>query len=68
MSNNLFSAMSNFNNPYAQMIGEIMNFAKTLNGNPQQMVQNLLNTGAMSQTEFNRFTKIAQQIVPFMGK
>ncbi len=68
MSNRLFQAMGNVGNPYAQMIGEINKFAQLIKGDPQQMVQRLLDTGEMSQAEFNRLSQTAQQIAPFMGK
>ena len=32
------------------------------NTNPQQMVQNLLNSGKMSQAQFNQYRNIANQI------
>lgn len=68
MSNRLFQAMGNIGNPYAQLTGEINKFAQSINGNPQQMVQRLLDTGEMSQAEFNRLSQMARQIAPFIGK
>lgn len=68
MSNKLFQAMGNIGNPYAQFTSEINKFAQSIKGNPQQMVQRLLDTGEMSQSEFNRLSQMAQQIVPFMSK
>ena len=39
------------------------NFQRNFNGaNPQQMVQNLLNNGKMTQEQFNQFRTIANQI------
>lgn len=67
MANNLYRTFGNTANPYAQMIDEISKFGQSLKGNPQQMVQNLLHSGQMSQHEFNRLTQIAQQIMPFMA-
>lgn len=40
-------------------------FARTFqngNSNPQQMVQNLLNSGRMTQDQFNQFRNIANQL------
>lgn len=37
-------------------------FARNFQGNPQQMVQNLLNTGKMTQSQFNQFRNIANQL------
>lgn len=67
MSNKLFQAMANQMNPYAQIVGEINKFAQTIKGNPQQMVQRLLDTGEMSQADYNKFAQMAQQIMPLLG-
>lgn len=55
--------------------GGMMNFMTQLNqfqqgiqGNPQQMVQNLLQNGQMSQEQYNWFSGMAQQIMPFMRR
>lgn len=37
-------------------------FKSTFQGNPQQQVQGLLNSGRMSQTQFNQLQKMAQQL------
>lgn len=68
MSNKLFQTIGNQMNPYAQIVGEINKFAQSIKGSPQQMVQRLLNTGEMSQSDFNKYAQMAQQIAPFMGK
>lgn len=65
MSNKLFQAMGG--NPYAQMMGQIGQFAQTLKGDPKQMVMQLLNSGKMSQDEFNKLAQQARQIAPFFG-
>lgn len=68
MSNKLYQAVGqNQMNPYAQMVGEIDKFAQSIKGNPQQMVQKLLDFGEMSQKTFNELTQMARQIAPFMG-
>jgi hypothetical protein len=54
-------------NPFQQIINEAKEFRKTFNGNPKDEVQRLLNTGAMSQAQFNQLSQIAQQIVGAMG-
>lgn len=70
MSNRLFQAIGQnaMPNQFSQMMGELNKFAQTIKGNPQQMVQRLLDTGEMSQSEYNRLAQMAQQISPFMGK
>lgn len=70
MANNLFNAMNNqiANNPFAQIIREAQNLKNTFNGNPREEVQKLLNSGAMSQQQFNKYSQIAQQVMQMMGK
>lgn len=52
----------------SQIIEQAKQMRKTFNGNPQQVVQNLLNSGELSQADFNRYSQVAQQVVQFMGK
>lgn len=68
MSNPLYNNFSNNQvNPFAQLIQEARNFKNTFKGSPKDEVQRLLNSGAMSQQDFNRFSQIAQQVVQAMG-
>ena len=68
MPNPLFNAMSNQLNPMADLIRQARDFRKQFTGNPKQEVERLLQTGQMSQSDFNRFSQIAQQIVQAMGE
>lgn len=47
------------NNP---MLQQIMNFKKTFSGNPQQMVQQMINSGRISQTQINQLAQQADEI------
>ena len=68
MANNLFTSMQMQNaNPFQQIINEAKEFKKTFNGNAREEVQKLLNSGAMTQEQFNHYSQIAQQIVNAMG-
>ena len=49
-------------NPMQQLIAEARQLKQTMQ-NPRAEVERLLQTGAMSQSQFNRFSQIAQQIV-----
>lgn len=51
----------------SQIIEQAKQMRKTFNGNPQQVVQNLLNSGRMSQSQFNQLSQIANQVVQAMG-
>ena len=41
---------------------------RTMSGNPREIVQCLLNSGQMSQAEFNRLMPMAQQIAAMMPR
>lgn len=61
MPNALFSA---FGNQTAQpnmmnMVTKFNQFKNSLQGDPKQIVQNLLNTGKMSQEQFNQLSNMA---------
>ena len=68
MSNPLFNMMGKQSNPMADLIRQARNFKNQFNGNPRQEVERLLQAGAMSQQDFNRFSQIAQQVVQAMGE
>lgn len=55
----MFGGMQNFQNQFNQFKQQIGN------QNPQQMVQQLLDSGRMSQQQFNQLSQMANQI---MGK
>lgn len=55
------------NNQMSQMMGEISKFARAIKGDPQQMVMQLLNSGQMSQNDFNKYAQMAGQIAPLFG-
>ena len=67
MSNSLFDQFGRQNNPLEQLAQQARDFRRQFSGNPRQEVERLLRTGAMSQQDFNRYSKIAQQVVQMMG-
>ena len=68
MPNPIYNAMANQNNPFMQIIQEAQNLKNTFKGNPREEVQKLLNSGELSQADFNRYSQIAQQVMQMMGK
>ena len=44
------------------MMQQLMNFRKNFTGNPQQMVQNLINSGRISQDKVNQLAQQANEI------
>ena len=67
MSNSLFNQFGRQNNPLEQLAQQAREFRRQFSGNPRQEVERLLQTGAMSQQDFNRYSQIAQQVVQMMG-
>ena len=68
MSNPLYNNFSNQSNPMVDIIRQARDFRKQFTGNPRQEVERLLQTGRMSQQQFNQFSQIAQQVVQAMGE
>ena len=63
MSNPLFSALGGQQmNPMAQLVADAKRLKQTMQ-NPRAEVERLVQTGQMSQQDFNRYSQIAQQIV-----
>ena len=67
MRNALFTAL-NGNNPQnmapmQQLIADAKRMKQTFTGNPKEEVQKLLNSGAMSQDQFNQYAQIANQLI-----
>ena len=56
-----------FNNPM-QMIQQFNQFRQTFQGDPRQQVQNLLNSGQMSQEQFNQLSSMAQMFQQLIGR
>ena len=67
MANKLFNQFGRQNNPLQQLAQQARNFRKQFTGNPRQEVERLLQTGQMSQSQFNQYSQIAQQVAQFMG-
>ena len=67
MANPLFNGMGQMN-PLTNIIQQAQEFKKTFIGNPRDEVQKLLNSGRMTQQEFNFYSQIAQQVVQAMGE
>lgn len=65
--NPLFNAFGNQTNQFTQIMRQAQQLKNSFKGNPKDEVQKLLNTGAMSQSDFNRYSQIAQQVIQMMG-
>lgn len=63
MANSLFNALNGQQmNPMKQLVTDARKLRQTMQ-NPRAEVERLLQTGQMSQQDFNRYSQIAQQIV-----
>lgn len=65
MANPLFNQFgNNASNPMVEFMNDFNRIKQTIK-DPRQEVQNLLNSGKMSQQDFNRLSQMANQL---MGK
>lgn len=63
MSNPLYGQFGNQQaNPMQQLVADARKLKQTMQ-NPRAEVERLLQTGQMSQSQFNQFSQIAQQII-----
>ena len=53
--------------PNNNFIQQFTNFARTFQGNPQQIVQNLMQSGKVTQDQYNQAVNIANQLTGRKG-
>lgn len=66
MSNPIFNQMQT--NPMQQIMQRLQQFRQTITGDPRQQVQQLLNSGRVSQQQYNQAVQMANQIQRMIGK
>ena len=67
MPNPLYQQLNqSANNPMAGMIKQFNEFRQSLQGDPRQMVQQLLNSGRMTQAQYNQYSQIAQEFSKYL--
>ena len=64
MMNNPFNMMGN---PMQMIMQRFNQFRQTFQGDPQQQVQQMLNSGRISQEQYNQAVKTANQIMRMFG-
>lgn len=64
MSNPLFNQMQMPNG----MMQKFQQFAQMFRGDPRQTVQQMLNSGKVSQAQYNQAVQMAQQFARMMGR
>ena len=70
MSNPLFNLLNNqmpMGN-MARMINQFNQFRNNFKGDPKQVVQQMLNSGQISQEQFNQVSQMATQFQKMLGK
>ena len=60
MNNPIYQQYGNQQNNFMQRFQQ---FQKTFNGNPQQMIQQMLNSGQITQEQFNKAVQQANQMM-----
>lgn len=59
------------NNPMAMMnefVQRLNQFKNTFKGDPKQKIQEMLNSGQLSQDQFNQLQAMAKQVMQFVPK
>lgn len=67
MANPLFQALGGNQNTANSIVQQIMEFKNQFQGDPQQKVQELLNSGKMTQEQCNSLMQQAQTILSQIG-
>lgn len=65
MANNLYNQLNNSNQNLVDRFNE---FRNNLQGDPQRIVQQLLQSGRMTQAQFNQLSQMANQFQNFLRK
>lgn len=68
MPNALYSQLNGAMNPMEQMKAEFEKFRASFTGDPRQEVQKLLNSGQLTQEQYNQLAQQAQQMARMMGR
>lgn len=64
--NKLYEEMKQ-QNPYQNFMQQFEQFKKTINGNPKEQVQQLLNSGKISQQQYNAAVQQANMLKSILG-
>ena len=71
MANSLYNMLGGTSNQLGNIpnfIQRLNQFSQTIQGDPKQQVQQLLNSGQMSQQQYNQLSQMATQIQKMMMK
>ena len=70
MANQLFNMLGGQQgiNPMTNLVNQLNQFRQSFSGDPKQQVQQLLNSGRMSQSQYNQLSQMATQIQNMLTK
>ena len=70
MANQLFNMLGGQQqmNPITNLVNQLNQFKQSFSGDPKQQVQQLLNSGRMSQNQYNQLSQMATQIQNMLTK
>lgn len=68
MSNPLFGMMGGNQPQMSGLMQRFQQFKQAFTGDPKQRVQDLLNSGKISQQQYNQAVQMAQQLQKMLGK
>ena len=70
MANQLFNMLGGQQsmNPMTNLVNQLNQFRQSFSGDPRQQVQQLLNSGRMSQSQYNQLSQMATQIQNMLTK
>lgn len=66
MSNPLYNSMNSMPNNMNGFFQRLNQLKQTFKGDPRQQIQNMLNSGRVTQEEYNRAVQMAQNIQKMM--
>lgn len=58
--------MNNMMGNMGQLMQQFMQFKNTFRGDPKQQIQAMLNSGRVSQSQYNQAVQLAQQLAQMM--
>ena len=70
MANQLFNVLGGQQqtNPMTNLVNQLNQFRQSFSGDPKEQVQQLLNSGRMSQAQYNQLSQMATQIQNMLTK
>lgn len=68
MSNPLYTSFTNPTSNISEFTQKLNQLKQTFSGNPQQTIQQMLNSGKITQEQFNNAAQQAQQIMKLFGR